>query len=208
MLSHRRAVSLSSIQQQHSQAYILIPNHHPQAQAQAHPHVQVQTQAQAHTYAPRRRVPHPLVNLRHPSPPLTPIVESPIPRDPISNLVNIHSRIPTPPQLPAQARAQAQAQKLPVLSKTNLAKVEIHHQRHLHHQHQLQRQARQQAESQQRLNQSLMLVTPTMAAYLKKGGSVNVKAPDGKSWRIRAPQMIVPASMVSPTCGMRMMRMQ
>jgi hypothetical protein len=53
-----------------------------------------------------------------------------------------------------------------------------------------------------------MLVTPTLAAYLKKGGSVNVKAADGKSWKIRAPQMSIPTSIVSPTCGMRMMRMQ
>ena len=46
----------------------------------------------------------------------------------------------------------------------------------------------------------MMLVTPSIAAYLRQGGSVSIKGPDGKSWKVRAP-------IRSPVCGVRMMRM-
>lgn len=49
--------------------------------------------------------------------------------------------------------------------------------------------------------EKLMLVTPSIAAYLRQGGSVSIKGPDGKSWKMRAP-------IVSPACGVRMMRME
>lgn len=51
-----------------------------------------------------------------------------------------------------------------------------------------------------KVDEELMLVTPSMAAYLRQGGSVSIKGPDGKSWKVRAPVR-------SPTCGVRIMRM-
>ena len=212
MPTHRRTVSLSSIQ--HSQAYILVPRPLPHPQVyQARSDVQPKPQTKGGEIGPpgqlyhQRRRPVALANIRHNSgsPPLTPIVESPLPIIPPFNTLSpapvLVSRTPSPPQL-------HQAQAMP-LSTTNLAKTQ-HHQLLFQRQHVLQQRhlAYLQQRQQQQTQKQLMLLTPTMAAYLNKGGSVNVKAPDGKSWKIRAPQMMVPSSVVSPTCGMRMIRMQ
>jgi len=50
------------------------------------------------------------------------------------------------------------------------------------------------------VGEKLMLVTPSIAAYLRQGGSVSIRGPDGKAWKVRAP-------IRSPACGVRMMRM-
>jgi hypothetical protein len=51
-----------------------------------------------------------------------------------------------------------------------------------------------------KVGEKLMLVTPSIAAYLRQGGSVSIRGPDGKAWKVRAP-------IRSPVCGVRMMRM-
>jgi hypothetical protein len=50
-----------------------------------------------------------------------------------------------------------------------------------------------------RINEKLMMVTPSIAAYLRQGGSVSIRGPDGKAWKVRAP-------IRSPVCGVMMMR--
>lgn len=38
-----------------------------------------------------------------------------------------------------------------------------------------------------KMDEKLMLVTPSIAAYLRQGGSVSIRGPDGKAWKVRAP---------------------
>jgi len=50
------------------------------------------------------------------------------------------------------------------------------------------------------VGEKLMLVTPSIAAYLRQGGSVSIRGQDGKAWKVRAP-------IRSPGCGVIRMRM-